>query len=326
MRIQQIDLDDQPDDLVTGLYDAHVAAASADDAGPQPRLPRFRRDVCAHSPSGRAEVWVAVADGKVAGGYGLSLPMLDNTHIGTVFPFAVRPEHQRRGLGTELFGHLLGRLRHHGRRLLLAETMATGTGARFARTRGMKVALVEARRMLDLRKVDWAALERMIPEVAGYRVERFAGPAGPELASDLATLMGGMNDAPHDSGVEDSIFSPERLLHREEGIVPSGRTCYTSIARRDSDGAPAGYTRIYLDSDRSDGWAEQADTTVLAPHRGHRLGLLLKLGNLLWLRECEPHAERLITWNATSNTHMLAINEAMGFELFDEWNQWRMEV
>ncbi|MEO3884080.1 GNAT family N-acetyltransferase [Nonomuraea sp. B5E05] len=326
MRIQPIDLDDPPDDLVAGLYDACVAAASADDPGPQPLLPRFRRDVCAHSPGERAEVWVAVEDGEVVGGYGLSLPLLDNTHLGTIFPFAVRPGHQRRGLGTELFGHLLGRLRHHGRRLLLAETTATGSGARFARARGMEVALVEARRVLDLRKVDWAALERMVPEVAGYHVERFAGPAGPELVPDLATLMGGMNDAPRDSAVEDVIFSPERLLHREEGIVPGGRTCYTSIARRDSDGAPAGYTRIYLNAGRSDGWAEQADTAVLGAHRGHRLGLLLKLGNLLWLREREPHVERVITWNATSNSHMLAINEAMGFELFDEWNEWRMEV
>ncbi|TDE57923.1 GNAT family N-acetyltransferase [Nonomuraea mesophila] len=321
-----IGLDGRSDDLVAGLYDAYVAAAAADDRGPQPRLARFRRDFCRPGPGRRGEVWVAVEDGKVVGGYGLSLPLLDNAHIGVLAPFAVHPERQRRGLGAELFAHALGRLRHHGRRLLLAETPTTGAGARFARARGMEVALVEARRVLDLRRADRAALERMMPEVDGYHVERFVGPAGPELVPDLATLMGGMNDAPRDSGVEDSIFSPERVRHREEGITPGGQTCYTSIARRDRDGAPAGYTRIYVNADRSDGWAGQADTTVLGAHRGHLLGLLLKVGNLLWLREREPHIERVITWNATSNRHMLAINEAMGFELFDEWNQWRMEV
>ncbi|NBE92876.1 GNAT family N-acetyltransferase [Nonomuraea sp. KC401] len=326
MRIQPIDLDDQPDDLVAGLYDAYVAAAAADDRGPLPRLARFHRDLCTPDLGRRAEAWVAVEDGKVVGGYGLSLPLVDNAHLGVISALAVHPERQRRGLGTELFAHVLGRLRHHGRRLLLAETPVTGDGARFARARGMEVALAEARRVLDLRRADWAALERMIPEVDGYHVERFEGPAGAELAPDLATLMDGMNDAPRDSGVEDGVFSPERVRHREEGIVPGGQTCYTSIARRDSDGAPAGYTRIYVNADRSDGWAGQADTTVLGAHRGHRLGLLLKVGNLLWLREREPHVERILTWNATGNRHMLAINEAMGFELFDEWNQWRMEV
>ncbi|MCA2225212.1 hypothetical protein [Nonomuraea aurantiaca] len=65
---------------------------------------------------------------------------------------------------------------------------------------------------------------------------------------------------------------------------------------------------------------------MLREHRGHRLGLLLKIGNLLWLRDREPHIERLITWNAVSNAHMLAINEAMGYELFDEHKEWRLEI
>jgi hypothetical protein len=48
--------------------------------------------------------------------------------------------------------------------------------------------------------------------------------------------------------------------------------------------------------------------------------------NLLWLRESEPHLDRVITWNAGTNVHMLAINEAMGFRLLDEWHTWRLEL
>ena len=58
-------------------------------------------------------------------------------------------------------------------------------------------------------------------------------------------------------------------------------------------------------------------------HRGHRLGPLMKIADLLWLHEREPHIDRIITWNATSNAHMPPINEAMGFTLFDEWKQWK---
>ncbi|MEO3868383.1 GNAT family N-acetyltransferase [Nonomuraea sp. B12E4] len=322
MRIRPVDLDDQ---LIMGLHDAYVAA-STDDPGPKLSLAHFRHTVCTDAPGERVEVWVAAEEGKVAGGYALSLSRLDNTHMGWIFPLVVRPERRGHGLGSRLFEHALDRMRAHGRRLLLAETSATGVGARFARTHGMSVSLVEARRTLDLRRADWAALERLLPRVEGYSLERCVGPADPGLLPDLVTLMGGMNDAPRDADLEDAAFNVERLRAREEGIPATGRTCYTMIARRDSDGAPAGYTRVYLQADRSDGWGSQADTMVLGEHRARRLGLLLKLGNLLWLREREPQLERIITWNATSNAPMLAINEAMGFELFDEWNEWRLTV
>jgi hypothetical protein len=188
----------------------------------------------------------------------------------------------------------------------------------------MTVSVQEARRTLDLRTADWPALEAMLPEVAGYHLERFVGPADPSLLPDLAALMDGMNDAPRDADIEDMKFDLDRIRAREEDMSLRGCTCYTMIARRVSDGAAAGYTRIYLDAARSDGWAGQADTTVLREHRGHRLGLLLKIANLLWVRDREPGVERIITWNATSNAHMLAINEAMGFELLDEWTEWRL--
>ncbi|MEV0382530.1 GNAT family N-acetyltransferase [Nonomuraea sp. NPDC050643] len=327
MRIQPIDLDDRTDDdLIKGLYDTYVAAVAAEDPGPRLSLARFRRDVCSHTPGERAEVWVAVEDGAVAGGYALSLAQLDNTHMGWLFPLAVRPDRARHGLGSALFEHAVERMRTHGRRLLLTETPVEGSGARFAHAHGMTVALKEARRTLDLTKADWPELERMLPRAEGYSLERWIGPAAPELLPDLSAVMGGMNDAPRDGDLEDADFSPERLRVHEERIPEAGETCYTTVARRDADGAPAGYTRIYLRADRSDHWGHQADTTVLSEHRGRRLGLLLKLGNLLWLREHEPQIERVITWNATSNAHMLAINEAMGFELFDEWNEWRLAL
>ncbi|MBF8188421.1 GNAT family N-acetyltransferase [Nonomuraea sp. K274] len=324
MRIQPIGLD-QADGLLAGLHDAYLAA-SGDDPGPQLSLPRFRHEVCRDDPGAGAELWAAVEDGAVVGGYGLSLPRLDNTHMAGMFPLVVRPERRGRGLGSALLEHVRDRLRAHGRRLLLTQTPATGAGARFARARGLKVSLVEARRTLDLRKAGWEALERMLPEVSGYSLERWIGPTRPELLPDLATIMNGMNDAPRDGDVEDMNWDVERLRAREEGIPSSGQSCYTIIARRDSNGEPAGYTRIYVTAGRSDGWGRQADTTVLPEHRGHRLGLLMKLSNLFWLREREPHIDRIQTWNATSNTHMLAINDAMGFELFDEWNEWRLAI
>lgn len=58
----------------------------------------------------------------------------------------------------------------------------------------------------------------------------------------------------------------------------------------------------------------QQDTLVLAEHRGHRLGTLVKVENLRALARQRPGVERLLTWNAQENAQMLAINVGLGFE------------
>jgi GNAT superfamily N-acetyltransferase len=324
MQIHRIDAG-RPGRLLDDFHDAFVAAM---EEVPGPRFPvaRFRRVVGEGDPGSRAEAWVVAEEGEVVAGYGLNFPQYDNAHVGVLFPLVVRPERRRRAMGSALLAHALDRLRADGRRLLLAETPTESAGAPFALARGCTVGVVHARRVLDLRKVDWEAFERMVPHSEGYHLERWTGPTSPELLPDLATVMNGMNDAPRDADVEAMSLPLERVRAGEQHTRDGGDDSYTVLARRTSDGAPAGYTRVFLRADRKDVWAHQGDTTVLRQHRGHRLGLLLKLTNLFWLREREPHLDRVITWNATSNAHMLAINEAMGFELLDEWAEWRLPI
>jgi GNAT superfamily N-acetyltransferase len=313
------------DGTLTRLHGTYQLAF-ADQPGPLLSLSRFRWMLGHDFPGQRQEVRVVEEGGDVVAGYRLRLPQHDNTHIGSLDLLFVRPDRRGRGIGGELLGEAVERSRAHGRRLLFTETPVEGPGAGFARAHGFTLSLAEARRTLDLRTADWAGLRRMLQPVEGYELELWSGPAAPERLADLAAVMGGMNDAPADADREDDRFDVDLVRAQEEQITPGGLDCYTAIARRIGDGAPAGYTRIFLDADRADGWASQADTTVLRPHRGHRLGLLLKVANLLRLREREPHVERIITWNATSNAHMLAINEAMGFTLLDEWNTWRLAL
>jgi RimJ/RimL family protein N-acetyltransferase len=56
---------------------------------------------------------------------------------------------------------------------------------------------------------------------------------------------------------------------------------------------------------------------VTRPHRGHRLGLLVKAAMLEWLAEAEPQLERIVTGNAAVNQHMIAINQQLGYELLE---------
>jgi hypothetical protein len=57
---------------------------------------------------------------------------------------------------------------------------------------------------------------------------------------------------------------------------------------------------------------------VIRKHRGHRLGLLVKLAMMELLATTEPQLERISTWNAQVNEHMIAINEAIGYAV---WGQ-----
>ncbi len=56
-------------------------------------------------------------------------------------------------------------------------------------------------------------------------------------------------------------------------------------------------------------------------HRGHRLGLLVKTAMLDWLAVAEPQLERIVTGNAASNQHMIAINTELGYQLLEPLGQ-----
>jgi hypothetical protein len=70
----------------------------------------------------------------------------------------------------------------------------------------------------------------------------------------------------------------------------------------------------------------QEDTIVLREHRGHRLGMVLKLANLLNLQKEHPGHPSVITFNAEENRHMLDVNEAVGFAPIGYEGGWKKNV
>ena len=70
----------------------------------------------------------------------------------------------------------------------------------------------------------------------------------------------------------------------------------------------------------------QGDTLVLREHRGHGLGMLAKLAVLDALAATRPDAERIHTWNAQENDHMLAINVALGFRQASVDAEWQRDL
>jgi RimJ/RimL family protein N-acetyltransferase len=70
----------------------------------------------------------------------------------------------------------------------------------------------------------------------------------------------------------------------------------------------------------------QFGTVVEPEHRGHRLGLAVKIANLINVLDAYPDAESVQTYNAEANEHMIAVNEALGFRAVERSSHWQLEL
>jgi len=256
--------------------------------------------------------------GTVAGVLEVSLPHWDNTHLGQV-AVTVDPGARRRGLGTRLFEASVERVRAAGRTLVYADCFDYPGPVAFLKAMGLDRAYEEVQRRQDLDSLDWARLDGAYAEAgrraAGYQLIRLPGPTPPDLMPDVVRMTGAINDAPVDDlNIEDEVFSPERIRAFEAAQQAQGWRLRRLVARERGTGLLAGHTITAVQGEQP--WHGcQHDTSVLREHRGHRLGLLLKIGMLRWLAEQEPQLRDLDTWNAAANTHMIEVNEALGYRV-----------
>jgi GNAT superfamily N-acetyltransferase len=272
-------------------------------------------------------------------GFGfLSMALQHNTHTADVY-VGVHPDHRRRGICAALAGRLeeaaadAGRTTFFGWSLSPREAAegedalvpATGVGripadaagARFALGRGYTIEQVERMSRLDL-PVDpdkLAAFEAEARAKAGddYRTHTWEG-IPEEWHEGYAQLMTRMStDVPQgelDFGEE--TWDAERVRVYLESRADSGQRLLTTLVEHVPSGeVVAGSSFLLQDSKPS--FVFQEETIALKSHRGHRLGMLVKAVNLRELAARYPQTERVHTFNAEENAHMLGINVALGF-------------
>ena len=137
-----------------------------------------------------------------------------------------------------------------------------------------------------------------------------------EFIEQMAALYNAMNDAPREPGAAAEVWDAQRIRERVNALQPRyGMHDYAVAARHDDTGELAALTEVAVDP-ADPGWGHQVITAVTREHRGHRLGLLLKLAMMELLATTEPQLERIETWNAESNEHMVAVNDALGYAPF----------
>jgi len=129
-----------------------------------------------------------------------------------------------------------------------------------------------------------------------------------------AALNRAGDDAPHDASHEELLWDAARVRATDQRAQLYGMQPYTVMARHDATGEPAGLTMVEVGPERPE-WGFQALTAVAREHRGHRLGLRLKLAMLDLLAEREPRVRHIFTSNAETNAHMIGINEILGYRV-----------
>jgi GNAT superfamily N-acetyltransferase len=272
------------------------------------------------------ERYVARLDGVVAGGVELVFYLKDNEHLAGL-ELEVHPDLRRRGVGTRLLEFVEQRVAEQGRDTILAGVAESvedapvfdHAGREFAKARGYKAVDNEIHRRNDLFAVDDDDLGKLYADAwakaTGYELIQWVNHAPDDIVEGIAGMRARMYTDPpmgEELDIRPAVFDVDRVRDEERVRADRGELQLAAAVRHVESGEVAGLTDILVAPGNED-HAGQNDTIVDPAHRGKRLGTILKIANQRLLREYRPKLRYVHTWNAEVNTHMIAINEAIGY-------------
>jgi GNAT superfamily N-acetyltransferase len=320
---------------------AAVLRASDEDLWPDQvgfTLSDIRAFAQHRSRSKRFDLFAARESGGPILGVGMmDMPLRDNTRSAEV-TVAVHPAHRRRGAGTAIVEAMSDHGRADGRLVLNAIVDVPLDQARdhaslaFAPKVGFVATLSGNVRHLKV-PADAAVLAELRSEVAAardagdYRMVTFEAPWPARYLDDQCALFQCMStDEPHgDDGYEEEVWDAERVAENDALREARGARYLIAAAQHVPSGRLVACTELCIGAD-SPGQAWQMLTVVEPEHRGHRLGLAIKLANLELLAERAPAVRLIVTGNASVNAPMIAVNDMMGFKVASEGNFWQKDL
>jgi GNAT superfamily N-acetyltransferase len=280
----------------------------------------------------RTVAFGAFARGHMVGELMVGLPQLDNLDTAHVWLW-VDPAHQRQGVGTKLAEHAHAYARAHQRRVCQAQGRIgpdrDNKNLRFARSLGYSLANTEIARRLRL-PADQALLDRLAAEAAPYHREYTVRAVVGPVPDDLAPTYNGLRNL---LGIEAPTGELEVEVHRhttaelrvqDAELVAAGRARVAAYAL-DTRGVVVAYS-VGATSREGFGHVDQWGTLVDPAHRGHRLGMAVKCAMLTALRDAARDKRFVETTNAETNKHMVAINQALGFEVAEVYGDFQTRL
>lgn len=299
-------------------------------ASEQYTLPQMRASFTSSS-AWQVGQWIAEVEslegGRVVGGLlGVLTPQLENLDAATVM-IDVHPALRGHGIGTALLERAaLPAVQAAGRTLISAYGTVPVEGdaddATLPANRLAARAGLERRSLAVCRSLDLPLAPGLLDELAAevderigdYRVASFLDEIPEEQLAEYGRLMAQLDLDDPDEDVESEVpdYTPERIRENAERRRRAGKHTVICVAMA-PDGSMAGNCEIvYRDCPGSTlGWQE--NTLVMPDHRGHRLGLALKVEAHRRLVEAAPGLRRVVTWNSHVNPWMISINEKLGY-------------
>lgn len=277
---------------------------------------------------------------------GVELPLTDNHHMIAV-DFRVDPQEGLTPVLDALWSAVLER--GEGRDTivswtsssrLVADGLRPKTGAGLLRctpanewftARGFELEQVEVASTLEVSEALGRAGGLEAGAVAageGYDLVSWLGPTPPEWLDAMAAQRAAMStDVPlGEIDMEPEFWDAERVQGDDSVELAMGRLMVWTIAVERATGEMAAHTLLVCpDRDRPE-VAYQEDTLVRKDHRGHRLGMRVKVANLRQLASARPGVRRVHTWNADENEWMLAINRELGFKPTSTMGCWQLKL
>lgn len=256
---------------------------------------------------------------EIVGTNQVVLPVLDNRHLAYVEPL-VRPAWRGRGIGSALLEASFELARRQERTTVVAEVpMAIdecSAGQAFAAKHGFSTGILDIHRVLDL-PVDAHRLDALAESAArhcrAYDIVLFDDAVPEDHLAGYCELNSVFNaEAPKgDLVLEAEVWDAERVRSTEARFRLQGRrTCSALAVAR--DGSVVGLSELMAVEDDPE-LGMQSGTLVSSKHRGHRLGMALKVANLRRFQERFAAVRRVHSWNAEENGPMVAINDTLGF-------------
>ncbi|MFF0293233.1 GNAT family N-acetyltransferase [Kitasatospora sp. NPDC004614] len=295
-------------------YHAMRAAAVAVDFPEDPPLTYAAAIGRLRTPpveDGPCRFWAGDLDGRLAGSVRVSLPESSNTGIAQV-EVHVHPALRRRGVGTALLRAAMPAVLESRRATVLGQPMKPDSaGAPWAAGLGFEVTHSMVMQVLRLATTPAQLWE--VPVPTGYRLAQWTGTTPEPLIDSYAVARQAIEDAPTgESSYRATRWTPARIRETDRELADAGAEQRVVIAIDDTTDQVAGVHVVHNYPHRREiGYIH--DTSVLAAHRGHRLGAAMKAAMARRLADERPDLDIVCTTTATTNTHMIGINHALGY-------------
>ncbi|MET7982655.1 MULTISPECIES: GNAT family N-acetyltransferase [unclassified Streptomyces] len=280
------------------------------------------------SPSSRRLAWLASdAEGAPVGSAFLRLPDRKGHDHRAELEISVHPAERRTGVGGTLLDAALTAARSEGRRSLVARVAAGSPGEPFLTARGFLPVLALTFARLPLLELDLGSVTEMTERPhPGYELRSWDGLVPPELAHSFADSRRAMDDMPtEDSDLGAEVWDVERVRSVVQVVLDRGDALHTVAVVDRSDGSIVGFSELVVPGDGR-GDAQHYGTGVLPEHRGHGLGLWMKAESIREARLRYPELTGLLTDTADSNTHMIGINDALGYRPTRRELEYRLDL